>query len=348
MHLNLRVDPTQYIQQIRQVPGYDYIHLVRAPKHMTDLSLLNEKVHYLNNIWSKKDFVKEHDIQLMHAHHAQLGLLLLPFKEETGIPLVTSIRGRDATLANQPVNYLESMKELFDKGDCFFPVCHYLAERISDWGCPVGKIKVLYGGVDLEKFRYRQPSYSGSINILSVGRLVEKKGHHILMEAFSRIKDKFPNASLTIVGSGVLKEQLLTLAKTLELGDSFKLINSIHKDRVYEYMQKADIFCAASMVSSNGDVEGIPNTLKEAMASGLPVISTYHAGIPELIDHNKDGLLVEEKNVDELAQALEYMMRNDSTWKNLSLAGRKKVEEKFDLKQQLKQQATFYNELLGG
>lgn len=211
IHLNLRVDPTQYISQIREVPGYDYIHLARQPKYMTDLSLLNEKVHYLNEIFSPKEFVEKNKVSLLHAHHGQLGILLLPFKEATNLPLVTSIRGRDATFANQPVGYFENMKMLFNQGDRFFPVCQYLADRINAWGCPLEKIRVLYGGIDLSRYHYRAPSLDGSQNILSVGRLVEKKGHHILMKAFKQIRNKFPNATLTIIGKGELQEDLTSL-----------------------------------------------------------------------------------------------------------------------------------------
>lgn len=349
MHLNLRVDPTQYIPQIREVPGYDYIHLVRQPKYMTDLSLLNEKVHYLNEIFSPAEFVKNHHISLLHAHHAQLGMLLLPFKEETNLPLVTSIRGRDATLANQPVGYLENMKQLFGKGDYFYPVCNYLAERIIHWGCPPEKVKVLYGGVDLTQYQYKGPKLEeGSQNILSVGRLVEKKGHHILMRAFQKIKANFPNATLTIIGGGELEHELLSLATELNLGNSFQLLQHLPKEKVQEHMSNADLFCAASLKAANGDVEGIPNTLKEAMALGLPVISTYHAGIPELITPNQEGILVQENNVDELANALEFMLNTRSTWERYTIAARQKVERLFDSTQQLQLQAKYYDELLGG
>ena len=188
LHLNLRVDPTQYVSQIRDVPGYDYLHMVRQPKYMVDISLLNEKVHYLSEIFSAKEFVKKNNISLLHAHHGQLGVLLLPFKEKTNLPLVTSIRGRDATLANQPVGYLENMRMLFEHGERFFPVCKYLADQICSWGCPQEKIRILYGGVDLDRYKYRPPNMSSSHNILSIGRLVEKKGHHILMKAFKKYK----------------------------------------------------------------------------------------------------------------------------------------------------------------
>lgn len=348
MHLNLRADPTQYIPQIRNVPGYDYIHLVRHPKYMTDLSLLNEKVYYLSEIYSPKEFVKENHVTLLHAHHGQLGVLLMPFQEKTKLPLATSIRGRDATMANQPAGFLEGMKMLFTQGQVFFPVCQYLADRINLWGCPHDKIRILYGGVDLSQYHYRKPKQTESQNILSVGRLVEKKGHHILMKAFQKIKNKFPHATLTIIGRGELEENLRSLASKLQLGDSFRLLHHLPKEKVREHMATADLFCAASIVASNGDVEGIPNTLKEAMALGVPVISTTHAGIPELVTHEENGFLVRENDADELALALDYMLSNPEKWEGYTISARQKIEHLFDQEKQLLKQAEFYDELLGG
>lgn len=348
LHLNLRVDPTQYIPQIRNVPGYDYIHLVRQPKHLWDLSLLNDKVYYLSEIHSYKEFVEQHNIALIHAHHAQLGMLLLPFKEETGLPLVTSIRGRDATMAEQPVGYDESMKLLFQKGELFLPVCRYLAERIIDWGCPPEKVRILYGGVDLARYEFELPPMRETQNILSVGRLVEKKGHHILMKAFKKIQDKYPKATLTVIGSGKFHDEIVNLAKKLKLGDSFQLLDRLPKDEVRKRMREADLFCAASLTATNGDVEGIPNTLKEAMALGIPVISTDHAGIPELITNGREGVLVPENDVDALAEALEYMLENRHLWRNFAILARYKIEKEFDQEKQLALQARYYDELLGG
>ncbi|WP_018921456.1 glycosyltransferase [Salsuginibacillus kocurii] len=348
MHLNLRVDPTQYIPQIRQVPGYDYIHLVRQPKYMTDPSLLNEHVYYLNEIFSPGDFVNNKNISLMHAHHGQLGILLLPFKDKTNLPLVTSIRGADATLSEGRLGYYEHMKMLFEKGERFFPVCQFLADRINAWGCPSEKIQVLYGGVDLSQFTYRPPQMRESQNILSMGRLVEKKGHHVLMQAFAKIRDKFPKATLTIIGRGDLEEPLHSLATQLNLGDSFRLLKQIPKAQVHEEMAQADLFCAASLEASDGNVEGIPNTVKEAMATGLPVVSTTHGGIPELVTNHEDGVLVEENNVNQLAEALEYMLKNKHLWEQFTTAARQTVEQNFDQTRQLQEQARLYDELLGG
>ena len=195
---------------------------------------------------------------------------------------------------------------------------------------------------------YRPPNKRNSQNIISIGRLVEKKGHHILMQAFHKIKNKFPNATLTIIGRGEMEEYIKSLANQLNLGDSFRLVNHLPKDKIHEQMDNADLFCAASLEASDGDVEGIPNTLKEAMATGIPVISTFHAGIPELVTNNKDGVLVKENSVDELADALEFMLNNRTLWETFTVSARQKVEQNFNLTQQLQQQAKYYDELLGG
>ncbi|MDR7078920.1 glycosyltransferase involved in cell wall biosynthesis [Neobacillus niacini] len=348
IHMNLRVDPTQYIPQIRDIPGYDYLHLVRQPKYVVNLPLLNKKVHYYSEIFSPKKYVEKHNVSLIHAHHGQLGLLLQPFKEETNLPLVTSFRGRDATLANQPVGYVDGMNRLFEQGERFFPVCQHLAHRINLWGCPADKIRVLYGGVDLNLFPYRSPNLQGTQNIFSIGRLVEKKGHHILMQAFEKIKAKFPKATLTIIGGGELEGYIHSLATQLNLGTSFRLLNRVPKSQIPELMGQADIFCAPSLTASNGDIEGIPNTIKEAMATGIPVLSTNHAGIPEIITNDQDGILVRENDVDHLAQALEFMLLNRNKWENYAVSARQKVEKNFDQNKQLLLQANYYDELLGG
>jgi glycosyltransferase involved in cell wall biosynthesis len=122
----------------------------------------------------------------------------------------------------------------------------------------------------------------------------------------------------------------------------------VPKSQVPELMGQADIFCAPSLTASNGDVEGIPNTIKEAMATGIPVLATNHAGIPEIITNNKDGILVRENDVDHLAEALEFMLLNRHLWEGYAISARQNVEQNFDQNKQLLLQAKYYDELLGG
>jgi glycosyltransferase involved in cell wall biosynthesis len=315
-------------------------------RNVRDDSLLNEDVHFLQSIKDPKSFVMSQNIKILHAHHGNLGVLLLPFAQEASVPLVCSFRGKDTVVQSKEAHKNDLLK-LFEGGTNFFPVCKYLADKIVDLGCPPEKVRVLYGGIDLGKFQYIAPQESKEhINILSIGRLVEKKGHDILLQAYAKIREKYPNTSITVIGEGIYREYLENLAQQLKLGNSFTLYNHIQYDQVAEHMKKADLFVAASLTGKDGDVEGIPNTLKEAMATGRPVISTYHAGIPELVTNEHNGLLVQENNVDELAQALEYMLEKRENWKKYSENARNTIETKFNLQTQLMTQSMFYNQIL--
>jgi colanic acid/amylovoran biosynthesis glycosyltransferase len=346
-HLKYKLENSHSTPHTQLVPGYRNIQLLRSIKNVRDQSLLNEDVHFLQSIKDPKSFVMSENIKILHAHHGNLGVLLLPFAQEANVPLVCSFRGKD-TVVKSKEDYRQDLLNLFEGGINFFPVCQHLAERIIDLGCSPEKVRVLYGGIDLGKFQYIAPQESKEhINILSVGRLVEKKGHHILLQAFAKIRDKYPKTTLTIIGGGKYKEYLEELAQQLNLGNSFILINQIPYDKAPDYMKKADIFVAASLTGEDGDLEGIPNTLKEAMATGRPVISTYHAGIPELVTNEHNGLLVQENDVDELAQALEYMLEKRENWKIYSENARYTIETKFNLETQLMTQSMFYNQILG-
>ncbi|MEY8732736.1 glycosyltransferase [Peribacillus frigoritolerans] len=157
---------------------------------------------------------------------------------------------------------------------------------------------VLYGGIELDLFPYSNRTLPtvGEIRVLSVGRLVDKKGFVTLIKAFKRIYTKYPNARLHIIGAGEDEKKIKFTIAEYNLKDVVILRGAMDSKRVSDELKEAHIFCLASQTAKNGDIEGIPNALKEAMASGLPVVSTRHAGIPELIEHQRTGYLAPEKN----------------------------------------------------
>lgn len=346
LHLRYRLEQSHTTPHTHNVPDYGNLQLLRSIRDIKDPRLVSNKVFSLTDIPSPSEFTKANNIKIIHAHHGNLGVLLLDFQKKSKVPMVTGFRGKCATIKDQPQAYIDQLPKLFRTCERFFPVCNYLADRIVELGCPSEKIRVLYGGIDLRKFQYSPSNPKDTRNILAVGRLVEKKGHHTLMKAFSKLRKKYPNATLTIVGSGIYKENILSLASQLHLGSSFRLMDKVHYDKIPNLMHKADIFCAPSLTGKDGDVEGIPNTLKEAMATGLPVISTYHAGIPELVTNEKNGLLVRENNVDKLALALDYMLSHPDQWEKFGSEARKTIENKFNLNKQLKLQSSYYDEIL--
>jgi glycosyltransferase involved in cell wall biosynthesis len=166
-------------------------------------------------------------------------------------------------------------------------------------GFPQDKIRVLYGGIELNLFTFtkRVLPVDDEIIILSVGRLVEKKGFDTLIKAFRKIHSKNPRTSLHIIGTGPNREKLLSLIEELDISHAVFLRDVMNSPQFAEELKKAHIFCLASQTAQDGDVEGIPNAIKEAMASGIPVVSTMHAGIPELIHTWNPAILFQNKTM---------------------------------------------------
>ncbi|WP_397261515.1 glycosyltransferase [Peribacillus simplex] len=213
----------------------------------------------------------------IHVHHGKHGQEILPVCEKYTIPLIVSIRGRDGSDRSEVFEKnAQRYSSLIKHGAHFFPVCQYLAQGLRSLGIPDDKIHVLYGGIELDLFAYSTPTLpkEGEIRVLSVGRLVDKKGFVTLIKAFKRIYKQYPNARLHIIGAGEDEKNIKSVITEFNLKDVVILRGAMDSKQVSNELKKAHIFCLASQTAKNGDIEGIPNALKEAMASGLPVVST--------------------------------------------------------------------------
>ncbi|MEF2094069.1 glycosyltransferase [Bacillus sp. CFBP9009] len=304
-----------------------------------------ENYYNLNKIKDLENFFKEQDIIAIHAHHGSHGQEILPVCEKYNIPLIVSIRGRDGS--DRPEIFGKNAKRyssLIKHGAHFFPVCQHLAEGLRSLGIPDEKIHVLYGGIELDLFPYSTPTLptEGEIRVLSVGRLVDKKGFVTLIKAFKRIYTQYPNARLHIIGAGEDEKKIKSVIAEYHLKDVVILRGAMGSKQVSNELKKAHIFCLASQTAKNGDIEGIPNALKEAMASGLPVVSTQHAGIPELIEHQRTGYLAPEKNDIELAKGIQFFLEHPEIWNDYTEKARKVIEEKFDVNKQIIEQQRLY------
>ncbi|WP_440971150.1 glycosyltransferase [Peribacillus frigoritolerans] len=305
-----------------------------------------ENYYNINKIKDLKKFFEEQDIIAIHAHHGSHGQEILPVCEKYNIPLIVSIRGRDGS--DRPEIFKKNAKRysaLNKHGAHYYPVCQYLAEGLKRLGIPAKNIHVLYGGIELDLFPYSNRTLPrvGEIRVLSVGRLVDKKGFVTLIKAFKRIYSQYPNAKLHIIGAGEDEKRIKSTIAEYNLKDVVILRGAMDSKQVSDELKKAHIFCLASQTAKNGDIEGIPNALKEAMASGLPVVSTRHAGIPELIEHQRTGYLAPEKNDIELAKGIQFFIENPDIWTNYTERARKVIEEKFDVNKQIIEQQRLYS-----
>lgn len=245
--------------------------------------------------------------------------------------LVVCFRGSDLT--KHLKEELPDYKRLFKAGDLFLPVCKYFKKNLVKLGCDPKKIVVHHSAIDCKKFfcKRRKEPKKDKIHIVSIGRLIGKKGLDDALKAVIRIIKKYPHVRYTIVGDGKMRGQLERLIEKSDMQKKIILFGWANRDEVVRILNKADIFLLPSKTSSDHDKEGIPNVLKEAMACGLPVVSTYHAGIPELVEDGVSGLLVPEGDVDQLVAKLAYLIKNRNQWKKMGKAGRKKVEQEYEL-----------------
>ena len=191
-----------------------------------------------------------------------------------------------------------------------------------------------YHGIDLEGFK---PAPSRQKNddhpvILSVGRFVPKKGFAVLLRALDKVRQGGLNFRAYLIGGGELKQELQKLIAELNLRECVELKGQMSQAELHAYYRQAGVFALACEVQNDGDRDGIPNVLVEAMAMAIPVVSTAISGIPELVENGVNGLLVNEKDPAALAAALTTLLSDPEMAQRLGKAGRATVEDEFDSK----------------
>lgn len=293
-------------------------------------------------------FLERSPFDIIHCQFGTLGPKAILLKQIGAInsKIVTSIRGFDVTmiLEKNPGIYLE----LFREGDLFLPVCQSLKERLIKAGCNEEKIMVHYSGIDCSQFKYSQRKrISGEcIKVLTIARLVEKKGVAFAIEAVASLISKGEKISYMIIGDGILREHLQQMIERTGVEQQVRLLGWKTQEEIKLFLADSHVLIAPSLTSETGDQEGIPNVIKEAMASGLPVISTLHSGIPELVTDGVSGLLVPERDTGSLADALAHLIRHPEICDKMGHAGRNYVIENFDIDKLNHQLVQAYQHLL--
>ncbi|MCK4256183.1 glycosyltransferase [candidate division WOR-3 bacterium] len=298
-------------------------------------------------VYNKRDIDKvlhENNVGLIHAHFGWSGISALPIAKKYRLPLIVTFRGIDASRMMRYFSYRRNVKKLFAGSHLILVVSKNTKKDLIKAGCNKDKIKVHYIGVDVESFNIRRHKRNDSIMILMCGRFVEKKGFEYGVRAFEEMKIK--NARLVIIGDSKLKPSIEKLIESLGISSNVNLTGFLSHEDVKEKMSKSDIFLAPHITSKNGDKEGIPNTIKEAMSSGLPVVSTYHAGIPELVEDSGSGFLVKEGDIEGLTNFLNKLAEDQSLREEMGINGRKIIEERFTLKREIREIEEVYEKYI--
>jgi colanic acid/amylovoran biosynthesis glycosyltransferase len=296
-------------------------------------------------------FLDKGPYDIVHCQFGPLGNLGLLLKD-TGLlggKLVTSFRGYDISSYTK-AHGEHIYRDLFSRGDLFLCVSERIKERAIKLGCDPRKVIVHGSGVEVTKayLHPRGPKNNGKTKIVTVARLVEKKGLEYGIQAVAKILERRRNVEYHIAGEGPLRDRLQSLVQRLNAGDHIRLLGWKTQAEVTELLRTSDILLAPSVTTSAGDEEGIPGVVMEAFVQGLPVIGTHHAGIPEVVKDGKSGFLVPERDVEALAAKLERLIEFPELRFAMGQNGRAFVEEHYDVDRLNDRLVKIYQQLLDG
>lgn len=287
----------------------------------------------LRLFYAAAKLAQEPPFDILHCHFGPIGAMVAVLRDIGAIEgrLITTFHGVDVSAYVR--EDADRYRMLFSRGDLFMPISDSWGRRLALLGCDPDRIAVHRMGVDLKRLAYQSRKLAANkpLRILTVGRLVEKKGIEILLAALAELRQANIRAHYSIVGDGPLRDSLNLLAKNLGIADHVTFHGWQPHDSVIKLMYEHDVLVAPSITSTDGDQEGIPVTLIEGMASGLPVISTFHSGIPELIHDGISGVLVPERDPDALAAALLRISSQPSDFYEMANRARHIVEREYDL-----------------
>ncbi|HBV2640203.1 TPA: glycosyltransferase [Klebsiella pneumoniae] len=245
--------------------------------------------------------------------------------------LITVFHGNDLSAKELLFKYQEAYQTLFLEGDYFLPISKLWQNKLIDLGCSSDKISVIRMGIKVDEFPFERRNFDNAkLKIVSVCRLTEKKGIQYSILACKILRDQGFSFTYKIVGYGELTKPLQRLIENNGLENHVSIVGFQPQIEVKKILKESNVFLLPSVTAEDGDMEGIPVALMEAMASGLPVVSTYHSGIPELISDGKTGWLCPEKDAECIASALSKIISSGYNVYNIVNAARIQIEDNFN------------------
>jgi colanic acid/amylovoran biosynthesis glycosyltransferase len=302
---------------------------------------------YRDEIESMEALLKADRCQLLHIYFGNNGLFWLPFLRKRRIPALVSFHGADVQVNVDSPTAKRWLGDLFAFCGLVLARSESLGSALLGLGCPPEKLRIQRTGIPLDTFRYsaRQRPADGAWRLLQACRLVEKKGLELTIRSFSAFLEQYPNANLTIAGDGPLRGPLRELAANLQLGSRIHFPGFVGQADLLTLYQNSHLFLHPSEQTPDGNREGVPNSLLEAMATGLPCIATRHGGIPEAIAHSESGILVPESDLAGVEHWLGRLAADDHFRDSLGKRAAQVIKEKFDLRTQIEKLEMIYSDL---
>jgi len=281
------------------------------------------------DIFIAASFISE-KTDVVYAQFGNTGAKIMDVCKEIGLPLIVHFRGADSSRKDILKKYEKKYVELFEYAAFVVVVSHDMADRLVSFGCP--REKIIYNpSAPADAYYHVQPTFSKKL-FLGAGRFAHKKAPQNTIRAFTKVLEKHPDAQLILAGGGKLLKLCKKIVKQNNIEKSVCFPGVYNSEQLKKWLSEAAAFVQHSMTAPSGDKEGTPNTISEASLAGLPVISTFHAGIPDVIIDGKTGLLVNEGDIDGMARNMIWVLDNPEEAKKMGSAGKENVWKNFNLK----------------
>jgi glycosyltransferase involved in cell wall biosynthesis len=281
------------------------------------------------------------------AEYGTTGVLVLPACRRAGIPLIVHFHGLDASVRTVLQENAETYPAMFKEAAAVISVSRAMHERLIALGAPRDRLHYNPCGVDCREFSGATPATAPPV-FLAVGRFVDKKAPHLTLRAFALVHRLLPAAALRMVGDGPLLDGCRHLASELGVDGAVTFLGAQPHSVVREEMRGARCFVQHSVEAPSGDCEGTPVGILEAGASGLPVVSTRHAGIPDVVVERETGFLVAEGDVDAMADRMICLAKDPDLARRLGLAARERIEHSFSIERSIDQLSKIIESCVAG
>jgi colanic acid/amylovoran biosynthesis glycosyltransferase len=286
--------------------------------------------------------------ELLHIYFGHIAVHLLPLIQAWPKSSVVSFHGADVMVDLDKPAYRAATQQMLEAVRLVLVRSESLGRALINIGCPAGKIRLQHTGIPVSDipFREREWPRNGAWKFVQACRLIEKKGLRRSLRAFAAFAKQHPAATFTIAGEGPLRNELGRLAAELGIADKVFFPGFISQNQLRELFYQSHIFLHPSEVGGDGNQEGVPNSMLEAMASGLPVFATEHGGIPEAIENGQSGVLVPERDHEALAAALLDRTANPEALAAMARNGAEVVRKHFEQTGQTRQLEDYYLEAI--
>ncbi len=332
------------------------VHVVDRPSRWDPERLIHRTASWLRNdpprtaSWPQvrrrlETRFREKRPDVVHAHFGPAGVLLAPVVNSLDIPFVVTFYGYDASSLPRKEFWQSAYRSLWPLADAITVLSEKMKETIAGLGAPRRKLSVIHLSRKLEHFSFCPPQ-DAIEEVLFVGRLTSKKAPVDAIRAIERANEREPSLKLHMVGDGTLREEAERYVQVNGLGQYVTFHGRVPNPEVGRWMKRSDAFLLPSKTAQDGDKEGTPTVLIEAQASGLPCVTTRHAGIPEMIPKENRDMLVKEGDVVALSKVLHELASTPvHKLRRRAERGRKKIEEEFSLESEVGKLESLYRSL---